>query len=381
MAEVRLIDIDSHVLEPPDLWVENIEAKYKDRALRFEKDEKGWEYMCVDNAHHHGYFLDGGIFGRAGAGQPDRPHPIEDYLTPGKVGYAEGRPPSAYDPDEHVKVLDQRGIDTVILYPTLGLTWETVCLDAGLALAYARVYNDWIAEFCSTSPDRLAHVAHVPLRDMVRAVEEVRRVKGQGAKGLMVYGRPTNGGSYGDAYFDPLWDVCQELDMPVSLHATGNPRHFGNELYPQSDHTVTWWVYMWAAEDVKLGFTSFFQGGVFERFPGFKLVVTESGSGWLPHWLERMDEYYELFGFTTGMKMKPTEYFKRQCWIDMEPEEKEAHRPIELLGADRFLWAGDFPHSDSSADPVGELKENLSSLSESDQRKIMGENAIALYGL
>ena len=94
MGEVRLIDIDSHVLEPPDLWVENIEAKYKDRALRFEKDENGWEYMCVDNAHHHGYFLDGGIFGRAGAGQPDRPHPIEDYLTPGKVGYAEGRPPA-----------------------------------------------------------------------------------------------------------------------------------------------------------------------------------------------------------------------------------------------------------------------------------------------
>ena len=76
MSAPRLIDIDSHVLEPPDLWVENIEAKYKDRALRFEKDEKGWEYMCVDNAHHHGYFLDGGIFGRAGAGQPDRPHPI-----------------------------------------------------------------------------------------------------------------------------------------------------------------------------------------------------------------------------------------------------------------------------------------------------------------
>ena len=123
------------------------------------------------------------------------------------------------------------------------------------------------------------------------------------------------------------------------------------------------------------------RGGVFERFPGFKLVVTESGSGWLPHWLERMDEYFEIFGFTTGMKMKPTDYFKRQCWIDMEPEEKEAHRPIELLGADKFLWAGDFPHSDSSADPVGELKENLSSLPEADQHKIMGENAIALYGL
>ena len=140
-----------------------------------------------------------------------------------------------------------------------------------------------------------------------------------------------------------------------------------NELYPQSDHTVTWWVYMWAAEDVKLGFTSFFQGGVFERFPGFKLVVTESGSGWLPHWLERMDEYYELFGFTTGMKMEAGRSISNgsagSIW---SRRRRKPIAPIELLGADRFLWAGDFPHSDSSADPVGELKENLSSLAESD---------------
>ena len=381
MEITRMIDIDSHVLEPPDLWINNLEPRYKDRALRFEVDEKGWEYMCVDNAHYHGYFLDGGIFGRAGAGQPGRTRPIEDYLVPGMVTYDEGRPAGAYDPTEHIKVLDQRGIDMVILYPTMGITWEWVCEDPALALAYARVYNDWIANFCQKDSSRLAHVAHIPLRDVEGAVDEARRVEGQGAKGLMIYGTPTNGGSYGDSCFDPFWSVCQELRLPVSLHATGNPKYFGNELYPEANHTVTWWVYMWASEDVKLGFTSFFQGGVFEKFPDFKLVVTESGSGWLPHWLERMDEYYELFGSTTGMKMFPSDYFKRQCWIDMEPDEKEALRPVELLGADKFLWAGDFPHSDSSSDPVGELKENLRSLPEVDQRKIMGENAIKLYQL
>lgn len=379
MNATKVVDIDSHVLEPPDLWIKNIEPRFRDRALRFELDDNGWEYMCVDNAHHSGYFLDGGIFGRAGAGMPTRP--LGDYLTPGQVSYVEGRPPGSYDPHEHLKVLDQRGIDTVILYPTLGLTWETVCPDAELALAYARVYNDWIIEFCRTDPSRLACVAHIPVRDVEGAADEVRRTHRLGCKGIMVYGRPTNDIPYGDPYFDPLWSVCQELDMPVSLHATGNPRCFGNELYPQADHTVTWWVYMWASEDVKLGFTTFFQGGVFERFPGFKLVVTESGSGWLAHWLERMDEYYKLFGFTTNMKMTPTEYFKRQCWIDMEPEEKGALNAIEVIGADRFLWAGDFPHSDSSADPLGELMENLSPLSEEDRRKIVGENAVELYKL
>ena len=82
MAAPKLIDIDSHVLEPPDLWTENIDPQYRDRALRFEKDEKGWEYMCVDNQYHHGYFLDGGIFGRAGAGQPNPPPPNRGLLDP-----------------------------------------------------------------------------------------------------------------------------------------------------------------------------------------------------------------------------------------------------------------------------------------------------------
>ncbi|MCH9037354.1 MAG: hypothetical protein IH860_08590, partial [Chloroflexi bacterium] len=78
MNATKVVDIDSHVLEPPDLWIKNIEPRFRDRALRFELDDNGWEYMCVDNARHHGYFLDGGIFGRAGAGQPNRPRPRED---------------------------------------------------------------------------------------------------------------------------------------------------------------------------------------------------------------------------------------------------------------------------------------------------------------
>ena len=379
MAAPDIVDIDSHVLEPPDLWTERIEPRYRDRALRMELDERGWEYLCVDNARHHGYFLDGGIFGRTGAGTGERP--MEEYLAPGKVSYEEGRPLGAYDPIEQVKVLDQRGIETVFLYPTLGLTWETVCPDAGLALACARVYNDWISEFCRSNPSRLNSIAHIPTRDIQGAVDEVKRVVQLGCRGVMVYGRGANGKSYGDPHFDPLWSVCQELDIPVALHATGNPLYAGNEMYPQADHSVTWWVYMWASEDVKIGFTSFFQGGVFERFPGFKLVVLETGCAWLPHWLERMDGYFGLFGSTTEMKLSPSEYFQRQCWIDMEPDEGLAPWAVGQLGSDRFMWAGDFPHSDSSADPVNELKELLKDLPKPDQRKIFGENAVGLYGL
>ena len=132
---------------------------------------------------------------------------------------------------------------------------------------------------------------------------------------------------------------------------------------------------------MKINFTSFFAEGTFERFPSLKLVVLESGIGWLVYWIDRMDEKFEVNGFTTPMKQMPSEYFQRQCWIAMDPDERLARFSIEVLGADKFLWAFDYPHSDSIVNPVKELKENLAPLPEESQRKVFGETAIKLYSL
>ncbi|MCH8088443.1 MAG: amidohydrolase family protein, partial [Chloroflexi bacterium] len=134
-------------------------------------------------------------------------------------------------------------------------------------------------------------------------------------------------------------------------------------------------------EDLKINFTSFFNGGTFEHFPSLKVVILESGIGWLAYWIDRMDEKFEVNGFTTPMKQKPNEYFQRQCWAVMDPDERLARFNIEALGADKFMWAYDYPHSDSVVEPVSKLKENLSPLPEEAQRKVFGENAIDLYKL
>jgi len=132
--------------------------------------------------------------------------------------------------------------------------------------------------------------------------------------------------------------------------------------------------------DEQNGLATFFNEGTFERFPGLKLVVLESGTGWLVPWIDRMDEKFEINGFTTPMQKKPSEYFQRNCWIAMDPDDKMAQFNITHLGPERFLWAYD-SHSDSTTRPIHKLNENLASLSPSHRNRVIGDNALELYRL
>ncbi len=167
--------------------------------------------------------------------------------------------------------------------------------------------------------------------------------------------------------------------MPPALHVGAGGTSTGSLIHPEITGP-SWWVFS-NSTDIQLSFMSFFQGGVFDRFPRLKLVVLESGCLWMPYLLDRMDEKFEVVGFTTQMKHKPSDYFRDKCWISMDPDDKYGPIATRLLGADRMLWAYDYPHSDSPVEPVKNLKEALKELPEEDQAKVMGENALALYKL
>ena len=168
----RIIDADSHTVEPPDLWVENLEPEYRHRAMRIAIDEDGLEYLEIDGKKPTGYLISGGMFGRpSGIGKD-----VKDLLTPGKITYQEGLEPGAVDPIERLKVLDSEGIEATVLYPTMGLAWEAECPDYKLAAAYCRVYNDWILDFCRPNPDRLIPIAHISVSDAEEGAKELERV-------------------------------------------------------------------------------------------------------------------------------------------------------------------------------------------------------------
>ena len=126
-------------------------------------------------------------------------------------------------------------------------------------------------------------------------------------------------------------------------------------------------------------------GGVLERFPRLRLIFLEANGGWIVPWLERLDHHYEVFGWDVPwLRMKPSEYFRRQCWISFDPDESAlaftARSP--LVGADRIIWASDYPHPDAKVPGVvDELREATASLDAPARARILGENAAALYGL
>ena len=119
----------------------------------------------------------------------------------------------------------------------------------------------------------------------------------------------------------------------MSLHIAATPRQVFNNLYTGGLPENTWWNFLTLANDTFIGFASLFKGAVFDRFPDIKVIVLETGAGFMPYWLDRMDEFYEKFGFATGMAKEPSEYFHKQCYISLEPDDEMAVSTINILGA------------------------------------------------
>ena len=288
--------------------------------------------------------------------------------------------PGAADPHERIKFMDSEGVDVNFIYPSLGLAWQFECEDPQLSAAYCRVYNDWVVDFCKDYPDRIIPIAEVPMRDVGEGARELRRAAKLGMKGAFITPAPVNGIGYGDSYYDPFWATAQELEMPITLHLHLNPNYPGRYLYPNHSEPEFFSELM-AHGDFIISFTNMMCEGVFERFPRLRLSMVEDGTGWIIHWLDKMDIKYEMYGLDMPLKMKPSEYFKRQIWMSFEPNETSVAATAQLVAGDRLLWGSDWPHYEGHTDSVRKMKRHIASLPENDQKKILGENALAMYGL
>jgi len=373
----KVIDGDGHVLEPPALWQQYLEAKYKDRAIRMEKDQAGVEYLVIDG--RPSARLRGLGPAVAGNGQD-----YEKLCKAGNFGYFDG-PKGAYEPHARLRHMDEQGIDAAVLFPSLGLAWETEVDDTELAAAYARAYNNWILDFASVDPRRLIPMALITLKDIDEAVKEVKRVAKLGAKGAFMRAAPINQVPWWDRGYDPFWAVLEETGLPIGIHVAVNEYFLGHQWkLAESVMSVTSALHFYRQTciqfDVQAAFASLCLG-VFDRFPKLKVLLLETGCGWIAHFLERLDAKYKFLGWKTDMKQKPSEYFRRQCWISFDPDETTIPAMVERCGPERFLWASDFPHFDASPEPVKETKEAVASLPASIQQKILGDNAAEAYQL
>lgn len=350
-AALRVIDADSHVLEPPGFWTEYLEPAFREQAPYFIKDEQGGEHLVTEGVVH------------------DRIPYKEETWTARRAG--------GFNPHERVKDMDLEGIDVQVLFPTQGLYIQAVKTPP-LAAALCRAYNNWLADYCRTYPGRLVGIGAVPLHDVGEAVKEARRaITELGMKGIFVRPNPLNGRTLDDPIYAPLYAEVQQLDATFCVHeATGNFPAAGADRYP---NYFLRHLFSHALEQ-KIACSTIICGGVLERFPKLRVVFLESGVGWLPHWLERMDEHYEGLGYMVPwLKMKPSDYFRRQCFVSADPDEKTIPYVVETVGADNIVFGSDYPHFDMKFPGAVAAVRDRKELSAEAKRKIMYETPARLY--
>lgn len=375
---ILTVDADGHVLEPRNTWIDYIEPRFRDRAIRIERDTAGEEVLLID-----GKPLEA-VRNRLGALGGIEMDPSE-LLDAGRFSYEDGCPLGSYDPKARIEVLDQEGIDIALLYPTIGICWEGHTQDAALAHAYTEAYNRWIVDFCSHDPRRLVPVMHLNLLDGDLAVKEMHRAYEAGCKGIFLspdmFAR--NRKRFDDPSLDRFWSTAQEMELPVGFHVVVRDQPTTSYIDPFDADGTRFGLFNFAflAIDVMAGFTELMSLGVLERYPRVKISVLEAGANWISAWLDRLDHKFVVMKSTTPLTMNPSEYFRRQCLVSADPDESITADVVRHVGAEYFIWASDYPHIDASMGVVKEMRERLAPLPREDQRLVLGANAVRFYGL
>lgn len=248
----------------------------------------------------------------------------------------------------YLQCMDHEGIDAVVLYPSIGLFVPFLpSLSARESAAACRAYNEWMAEYRATDPNRLTGVALVPTADLDLAAAEAVHAAELGLSGVMVRPNPLYGRDLGDAVYDPFYDVLEEHQLLLSVHeglgvmgpTIGRDRSETFALRHAMSHPMEQMAAM----------GSLMLAGALERHPGLRVAFLESGTGWLPYWLARLDGHAEWMADTetAGLELTPSECFARQCVICTDPDDPLAAWVVSQVGADHVMWASDFPHPDA----------------------------------
>jgi predicted TIM-barrel fold metal-dependent hydrolase len=402
---LRYIDSDGHILEPPTAMLEFAPEKYRDRIWHVEQDGDGREWMVYNGQRTPAT----GLAGTAGFSDED-----VDRVRNGELQYLETRP-SGWTASLRLADLDTDGIELSVLYPTFMLGLQSVT-DVEFGTVQARAYNDWCAEHLKEGQGRLFGAGALPPihhpDDVQAVVYEIRHVAELPGM-VSVFMRPNPAIEwryFNDPVYDPIWAALQDTDLPVAFHPflapdlpgaceglkLARPRNAEGsymdlaefesaDQYGAGNSTIYFTQAIANPVDVMSAICYITSGGVAERSPGAKFMFLEANGGWLVPWLERLDHHAKKFSWDVPwLKMLPSEYFRRQCWISFDPDESmlgfTANSP--LCGADRIIWASDYPHPDAKFPGVTEeLAEALEGLTYEQQRAITSESALALYGI
>src|SRR5262245_32013518 len=351
---MRAIDADGHVSEPDSIWTEYLPASLHALAPRRVHDSEGRSRQLIGGE-------------------------LKEFIPMG-ADWGKRARRGGSDAKARLADMDSEGIEISVLFPTTGLFFPGLA-DAAVQAALCRAYNDWLADFCSADPRRLVGVAVVPQADVVASMEELRRcAERHRFRGVMLRPNPIRGRNLDDPYYQPLWALAEALDVAIAVHEgttqdvvqSGRDR-FSNFMYRHAcSHP----------HEMQMAMLALICGGVLERHPRLRVAFLESGCGWIAWWLERIHEHLEHWGHASQrLPRSPEEYFRRQCFISSEPDERTLPGIVSLLGDEQVLFATDYPHPDGIFPGVVAAMADRADLSAATRARVLRDNAARCFGL
>jgi predicted TIM-barrel fold metal-dependent hydrolase len=286
--------------------------------------------------------------------------------------------PGMYDPERRIADMDFEGIDVAVLFPP-GSGEEWAMDDPAFAAALCATLNDARAEYASHAPERLKLVAKLPMIEPKLAAEELERCVAEHGCIGMVTATHIREKNLDHPSFDVVWETAQRLDVAVCTHGGGQApgqTPFAIERFHTrlGVHAITHPV---GAMQAVFNFTV---GGILHRFPRLRVGFMEAGVGWLPFWLERLDEHWELLPEQApGIDRPPSEYFKGRCFVTTEPEDRMVSYVFRAVSSEAVCYASDYCHFDCAFPDSVRILEGRSDLEEWMKGPLFAGNAARLY--
>ncbi|HEY7067761.1 MAG TPA: amidohydrolase family protein [Chloroflexota bacterium] len=372
MVDDLLVSADDHIdmrYLPRDLWDTRVPAAARDAMPHVEVTPRGLAWLCGDQFW--------GLWGTARATDV----PLKSALERGGV-FEEGvlRPTV---PALRLADMDRDGVYATVMY---GPVAPLLVHDPAMRQLCYAAYNDWLVEFCAAEPRRLIGVGLLPADDPALATRELERAAMLGLRHVVLLAAAADPPLYHPAW-EPFWAAAAETGLPIGMHLLVGPRPSHPEVLPVATAAIAGTQVQLQLIDPLVGLIF---AGVLERHPGVRLVLAEAGIGWIPYVLERMDHEHDKYleareGWEhrggIPLTMRPSEYFRRQVWATFQ-DDPAGLGLLDMIGADRVMWASDYPHPDSTW-PYSRrvIDAQMSALPAATRRQITHDNAAALYGL
>ncbi len=364
---LRVIDADTHQIEPATMWQDYIDPEFRDRAPR--RQEIGGRTLLA-------------VEGESLTSEGTYPFSKPEVLAAMARGFERFKRlrEAGFAAEARLLDMDEQGVDVQVLYPTYGgQLLGREFRDPELLAACCRAYNDWSAEYCDAARDRLRWAAMLPMQAVDLAIEEARRSARRGCSGYYLRPNPIAGRNLCHPDYEPLWSEIEEQGRPICIHDSGSPHipSYGDRMETHtSGHIIA------HPFEAMVAMMTLIWYGVLERHPRLIVVHVEADAGWVPYWLQRMQQHWEFSGNAEhpDLKMPPSDYFTRQVFVAARGDERTLPSVVELVGDDNVVFNTDYPHPDGTF-PWGLERFEEQPLSAESRRKILWDNPARAFGI